>query len=77
MEHSGNSARSNVSQTKSNGTRPIAIWLEENNLEVYLEGLQQEGYDDLEVLTALTDEELEDLATALNMKKGHRWVEKQ
>ena len=47
-------------------------WLEDNRLQGYLVGLEDEGYDDLEVLTLLSNQELNKLAKRLNMKPGHQ-----
>ena len=50
----------------------FTTWLEENKLSEYLDAFQAEGYDDLEVLIELTDEEIVELMNQLNIKKGHR-----
>ena len=47
-------------------------WLEDNKLQGYLVGLEDEGYDDLEVLTLLSNQELNKLAKRLDMKPGHQ-----
>ena len=50
----------------------FAQWLEENKLIAYLPALEEEGYDGLDILLSLSEEELEELASTLKMKKGHR-----
>ena len=50
----------------------FTTWLEDNKLSQYLAAFQAEGYDDLEVLIELPDEEIVEWMDQLNMKKGHR-----
>ena len=50
---------------------PLADWLAENNLSMYLENLEDEGYD-VEVLSKMNDKELTDVMDDIEMKKGHR-----
>ena len=50
----------------------FAQWLEENKLTAYLPAFEEEGYDRLDILLSLSEEELEEPATTLKMKKGHR-----
>ena len=38
----------------------------------YQQALEAEGYEDLESLTLMTEEEIAELSTAINMKAGHK-----
>ena len=51
--------------------KQLAEFLAANRLEDYLGGLQKLGYDDIELLCHLEVEELDELITDLQMKKGH------
>ena len=46
-------------------------WLEENKLQDYLAALKHEGCD-LEVLTMLNEDQLDQLGSRLDMKMGHQ-----
>merc|ERR1711865_7727 len=54
------------------GADEFAQWLEENKLTAYPPAFEKEGYDGLDILLSLSEEELEELASTLKMKKGHR-----
>ena len=47
-------------------------WLEDNSYLDYRAGLEEQGYDGLDVLADLSDDELMELAASLKMKPGHR-----
>ena len=48
----------------------FSSWLKQHNLQSYEARLEEEGYDAVEVLCLLTDEQLEDLVATLSMKPG-------
>ena len=48
------------------------MWLTKKKLHSYYKDLAAEGYDDLESLTLLTEEEINDLATKVSMKPGRK-----
>jgi hypothetical protein len=47
-------------------------WLKRNKLQQYQKNLEEEGFEVLESLTLLSDEEVESLSTAMQMKLGHK-----
>jgi hypothetical protein len=47
-------------------------WLEEYQFQPYQQLLEEEGFDDLESLTLLSQEEIQELSTAIHMKLGHK-----
>jgi hypothetical protein len=49
----------------------VADWLASNGLGIYRFRFEDEGYDDLSVLSELTQEEFEELGQAVGMKRGH------
>jgi hypothetical protein len=46
-------------------------WLRENMLHSYKQALEEQGFEELESLTLLTDVEIAELSSAINMKMGH------
>jgi hypothetical protein len=55
-----------------NNADSFSQWLTDNKYESYRLALEEEGYDDLEALTMLTDDGLLKLAERANMKAGHK-----
>jgi hypothetical protein len=47
-------------------------WLHRNMLSGYQQSLEDQGFEELESLTLLTDEEINELSTAISMKLGHK-----
>merc|ERR1711862_537835 len=47
-------------------------WLKKNKLQAYCESLVEEGFDDLQSLVLLTADGIDELSTAISMKKGHK-----
>ena len=47
-------------------------WLKENNMASYFAALEEEGFDAIENLTLLSEDEISELATAIKMKFGHK-----
>ena len=47
-------------------------WLKHNKLQAYQQALEDEGFEELESLALLNDEQLEDLSSAIQMKLGHK-----
>ena len=50
----------------------FSVWLVENNLLDYASAFEEEGFNDLAVLAELSDAEVEELASGLRMKMGHK-----
>jgi hypothetical protein len=50
----------------------FAVWLGENNLQDYALAFEEEGFNDLAVLAELSDAEVEELASGMRMKMGHK-----
>ena len=51
--------------------RHVVIWLDRGRLGLYAEKFEEEGYDDLQALRELEDDEVEELIEEVGMKKGH------
>ena len=49
----------------------VAAWLADNGLSEYASSFEAEGYDDLQLLGELSTDELDELAAATHMKRGH------
>jgi hypothetical protein len=47
-------------------------WLKKHKLQAYFSAFEDEGYDDLASLALLSEEEVEEFATSIDMKKGHK-----
>ena len=47
-------------------------WLKNNMLHSYQQALEEEGYEELESLTLLSEKEIDELSTSIKMKPGHR-----
>jgi hypothetical protein len=63
MEHDGQAF---------DGDREFIDWLKKYKLMPYHKALEDEGFEDVESLTILTGEEIEELSTAVKMKFGHK-----
>ena len=50
----------------------FVAWLKNNMLHSYQQSLEDEGFEELEALTLLSPEEIEELASAIKMKFGHK-----
>jgi hypothetical protein len=50
----------------------FVVWLKKNNLHSYQTALEEEGYEDLISIVLLNEDEIEELATAISMRPGHR-----
>ena len=50
----------------------FSVWLVENNLQDYAPAFEEEGFNDLAVLVELSDAEVEELASGLRMRMGHK-----
>ena len=50
----------------------IHSWLQQFKLEAYAQPLADDGYDDLEHIKDLTEEEIDEVLEDVEMKKGHR-----
>ena len=50
----------------------FSAWLENHKLHSYKQALAEEGYEGIESLTLLSDEEIEELSRSVNMKPGHK-----
>ena len=50
----------------------FSVWLGENNLQGYASAFEEEGFNDLAVLAELSDAEVEELASGMRMKMGHK-----
>ena len=50
----------------------IRSWLRRFKLEAYAEALEDDGYDDLQHLTGLDEQEIDEVLEEIEMKKGHR-----
>ena len=61
-----------VESIRNERRRKFAIWLEQNNLQDYASAFEEEGFNDLAVLAELSDAEVEELASGLRMKMGHK-----
>jgi hypothetical protein len=48
----------------------FASWLTKHKLQSYQQALEDQGYDDLHALSLLSEEEIQELSTAVNMKPG-------
>lgn len=59
MEHDGKAL---------DGDREFIDWLKRNKLIPYQQPLEDEGFEDVESLTILSSEEIEELSTAVQMK---------
>ena len=49
-------------------------WLKHNKLQAYQQALEDEGFEELESLALLNDEQLEDLSSAIQMKRRYRYL---
>jgi hypothetical protein len=61
-----------VESIRNQRRRKFAIWLEQNNLQDYASAFEEEGFNDLAVLAELSDAQVEELASGLRMKMGHK-----
>ena len=50
----------------------FARWLQANNLQSYQQAFENEGYDDVKDLAGLSDTEVDELATTVAMRPGHK-----
>ena len=50
----------------------FVVWLKKNNLHSYQTALEEEGYEDLISIVLLNEDEIEELATTISMRPGHR-----
>ena len=50
----------------------IRSWLRRFKLEAYAEALEDDGYDDLQHITGLDEQEIDEVLEEIGMKKGHR-----
>ena len=50
----------------------FVAWLKKNMLHSYQQDLEEQGYEELESLVLLSEEEIEELSTSINMKPGNR-----
>jgi tRNA A-37 threonylcarbamoyl transferase component Bud32 len=49
----------------------VANWLEKGRLGLYEDAFEREGYDDIDALKEMEEEEIEELIVEVGMKKGH------
>jgi hypothetical protein len=56
----------------SSAKQEFEKWLKANNLHSYQAALEEQGYEDLISIVLLSEEEIEELATAISMRPGHR-----
>ena len=63
MEHDGQAL---------DGDREFIDWLKKNKLTSYQQALEDEGYEELESLTLLTPEQIEELSVTIHMRPGHK-----
>ena len=50
----------------------FSVWLGQNNLHDYASAFEEEGFNDLAVLAELSDAQVEELASGMRMKMGHK-----
>ena len=50
----------------------IRSWLRRCKLEAYAQALEDDGYDDLQHITGLDEQEIDKVLEEIGMKKGHR-----
>ena len=63
MEHDGSAL---------DGDQQFIDWLKRNKLISYQQPLEDEGYEELESLTLLTPEQIEELSVTIQMRPGHK-----
>ena len=61
-----------VESIRNERREKFTIWLEHNNLQDYASAFEEEGFNDLAVLAELSDAQVEELASGLRMKMGHK-----
>ena len=61
----------NAAHARKENMQHVRIWLERARLGLYADKFETEGYDDLEALRDLDEQEVEELIEEVEMKKGH------
>ena len=52
--------------------KTFQLWLQKYSMGSYFAALEEEGFDAVESLILLSEKDIDELCTAINMKRGHK-----